>query len=128
MEPATAANAAHQKQAGELQLEEIKKRINKDVLKQLNMSEEDFQKFVKAYEEMLKRKPHASAEKENLADPQRGNRSLPSQNVRLIDPRAQGKDGTLQRLGPAVAPLEFREAYKEFSRRISELEQAKEKK
>jgi hypothetical protein len=63
-----------------------------------------------------------------LIGPQRGNRSLPNQNVRQVDPREQGKGGNLQRLDPSVAPPEFREAYKEFSRKISELEQAKEKK
>src|SRR5260370_32791721 len=128
MEPPTPANAASQKRAGELQLEDIKKKINKDVLNQLNMTEEDFRKFAKAYEEMLKRKQPSAPEKENLAAPQRGNRSVPNQNVRFVDPREQGKDGKLQRLGPALAPPELREAYKQFSKHISELEQSKEKK
>lgn len=126
-EPATPPNAAYQKRAGEMQLEDIKKKINKDVLRELNMTEEDFQKFAKAYEEMLKRKQPA-AEKENLAAPQRGNRALPNQDLRLVDPREQAKEGKLQRLGPAAVPPEFRDAYKEFSRRISELEKSKEKK
>src|SRR5207302_1586822 len=93
-DPASRANAAYQKRAGELQLEDIKKKVNKDVLKQLNMSEEDFQKFVKAYDEMLKRKQPPGAEKENLTGPQRGNRSLPNQNVRAVAPAEQGKGGT----------------------------------
>jgi hypothetical protein len=127
-EPPTAPNPAYGKRAGELQLEDIKKKVNKDVLNQLNMTEEDFQKFVKAYEDMLKRKQPAAAERNNLTGPQRGNRSLPNQRVRQVDPREQAKGGNLQRLDPSVAPPEFREAYREFSRRISELEQSKEKK
>ena len=66
-------------------------------------------------------------DKENLAGPQRGNRLLPNQNIRAVAPEGQAKGGTLQRIGPALAPPEFRDAYKEFSKRISELE-AKEKK
>jgi collagen type III alpha len=127
-EPPMAPNLAYRRRAGELQLEDIKKKINKDVLKQLNMTEADFQKFVKAYEAMLKRKQPASVEKDNLIGPQRGNRSLPNQNVRQVDPRQQAKDGNLQRLDPSLAPPELREAYREFSRKISELEQTKGKK
>lgn len=128
MEPPTPPNAAYQKQAGEMQLEDIKKKINKDVLKQLNMTEEEFQKFVKAYQQMLERRQPPGTDKENLTSPQRGNRALPNQKVRMVDPREQTKDGSLQRLGPALAPPEFRKAYQEFSRQISELEQTKEKK
>src|SRR5260370_10139207 len=128
MEPPTAANAAYQKQAGELQLEDIKKKINKDVLKQLNMTDEDFQKFLKAYQQMLQRKQPSRTDKETLSGPQRGNRTLPNQNVRRVEPSQQGKAGSLQRLDPASAPPEFRDAYREFSQRISELEQTKEKK
>jgi hypothetical protein len=124
-EPPMSPNAAYRKQAGELQLEDLKKKINKNVLKQLNMTEEDFQRFVKAYEDMLKRKQLAGAERDNLVVPQRGNRSLPNQKVRQVGPREQGKAGNLQRLDPSVAPPEFREAYKEFSRRISDLEKKK---
>ena len=43
---------------------------------------------------------------------------------------SQGADkvGTLQSSGAAVAPLEFRPAQKEFTRRLAELERAREKK
>jgi hypothetical protein len=128
IEPPTSADAGHQKRAGELQLEDIKKKINKDVLKQLNMTEEEFQKFAKAYEEMLKRKQSSGPDKENVAAPQRGNRSLPNQSTRLVDPLEQSRENKLQRLGPTFAPPEFREAYKQFSKHISDLEQTKEKK
>jgi hypothetical protein len=127
VEPPTPPNAEYKKRPGELQLDDIKKRINKDVLKDLSMTEEDFNRFVKAYQEMLKRKQPAAADKENLAGPQRGNRAQPNQKVRLVDPREQGKESNLQRQGPVPAPPEFREAYKEFSKRISEPEQTKEK-
>jgi hypothetical protein len=122
-----APNAAYKTAAGELQLEDIKKRINKDVLRQLNMSDDDFQNFLKAYQEMQNRKHPATADKEKLAVPQTGNRTLSNTNVRRVEPGERGKAGTVQRLGPTFAPPEFREAYKEFSKRISQLEQTKQK-
>jgi hypothetical protein len=127
-EPPSPANPDYKKQAGELQLEDIKKRINKDVLRKLNMSEEDFQKFVKAYEALRKRKQPAAAEKEVLPGPQRGNRTQANEKVRLVNPREPAKASHLQSLGPILPPPEFREAYKEFSKRISESDQSKEKK
>ncbi|HLJ95140.1 MAG TPA: DUF4175 family protein [Gemmataceae bacterium] len=127
-QPPASPNAAFEKRAGEMQLDDIKKRINKDVLNQLNMTQEDFDKFAKAYAEMLKRKQPSAPDKETLATPQRGNRTSPNQNLRRVDPREQSKDGKMQRLGPGAAPLEFRDAYREFSRKISELEQPKDKK
>jgi hypothetical protein len=95
------------------------------VLNQLNMTDKDFQNFLKAYEKMQKHP--ATADQETLAGPQKGNRAHPNANVRPVEPGEPGKAGTVQRLGPAFAPPEFREAYKEFSKRISQLEQTKQK-
>jgi hypothetical protein len=116
------------KKAGELQLENIKKKVNKDVLKRLNMTDEEYQQFLKAYEAMLKRQAPPTAEKEDAVTPFRGNRDQQNQGVRKVEPGAQTKTGNLDRLGPTLAPPEFREAYKEFSRRLSELERSREKK
>jgi hypothetical protein len=113
---------------GELQLEDIKKKVNKDVLNRLKWTEEDYQQFLKAYEEMLKRQVPAAAEKEDPAHPFRGNRSSQNQGVRRVESGVQTKVGNLERIGPTQAPPEFREAYREFSRRLSELERSREQK
>src|SRR5262249_40172205 len=59
--------------ASDLQLEDLRKKINKDVLKEANMTEQEYQEFLKAYERMLKNKSAATDEKEKLAGPQQGN-------------------------------------------------------
>ena len=111
-----------------MQLEEFKKRVNKDVLKKANMTEEEYRQFLKAYEEMLRRKGPAAQEKEKLTAPQRGGGDLSNQNARRVVPGASGKAGDLLRGGPAVPPPEFRDAANEFSRKLSELERARQKK
>src|SRR5262249_53296521 len=56
----SAADPRFQKKAGELQLEDFKKKVTKEVLQKANMSEAEYQKFLKAYEEMLRKQKDAS--------------------------------------------------------------------
>src|SRR5439155_7365951 len=53
--PGSKPSAAHASRAGELQLEDFKK-VNKELLDDLKMSEADWAAFQKAYEERLKQK------------------------------------------------------------------------
>jgi hypothetical protein len=109
--------------AGELQLESIKKHISKDVLKRANMTEAEYQKFLKAYEDLLKRQASTPAMPDKLMAPLKGpTGALPNRGVRIAQPGVQVKPGTVERGGPTVPPPEFREAQNEFSRRLSELE------
>jgi hypothetical protein len=111
----------------EMQLENFRKRVNKDILKQANMSEEDFQKFLKAYRAYLEKGAETSP-KEHLAAPHTGNLTAPNQGVRQIDLGTKAKTGTAERTGPALPPPEFREAQKEFSRRLSEISSGRDQK
>lgn len=121
------ANPLHQQRAGELQLENFKKKVTKDVLKKANMTEEEYQKFLRAYEEMLKRKQSEPAAKdEKLADPKTRGSDLGNLGPRRLDPN--GKDDKVQRGGVALPPPEYREAYKEFTEKLSGLERAGDKK
>jgi hypothetical protein len=126
--PGAAANEEYQRKASELQLENLKKRVNKDVLKQANMTEEEYQQFLKAYQEMLKRNTPEPKEKEKLAGPQTGNRTMRNQGVRRFDPGVESKTGNLERLGEALPPLKYREPHKEFSKGLSEIERSRDKK
>jgi len=127
-EPGSKPDERFAKKAGDLQLEDIKKKINKDVLKRLNMTDAEFQSFAKAYEEMRKRTAPSPQTKEKLATPLQGNAPLPNQGVRKIDAGAVKKTPNLERSGPALPPPEFREAYEEFSRLLSEMDGKKDKK
>ncbi|HEV3444137.1 MAG TPA: hypothetical protein VG099_05800, partial [Gemmataceae bacterium] len=124
-EKGAAANKDFQKKAGDLTLP---KKIDKDTLKQLNMTDEDYQKFRKAYEDMLKRKTATPEEKEKLVDPMKGNRTMPNQGPRLVGPSEKKVTDKLDKGGPGVAPRQFRDQFNKFSRNIGEMGQNSEKK
>ncbi len=46
-----------------LQLEEFRKKVDKDILKDMKMSPEEFAKFLKDYEELARRQPKDATEK-----------------------------------------------------------------
>ena len=114
--------------ASSLQLDDLKKRVNKDVLRKANMTEADFQKFLKAYEDLIKRQQAVRPEREKLDAPQKGGAALPSQNVRRVEAGVKAKVDKTDRLGPIQPPPELVEPQKEFSRRLSDLERTPENK
>jgi collagen type III alpha len=120
-----AANAKYQKRAGALQLEDLKKKVNKDVLKKANMTPEEYQQFLKAYQEMLKRKESEVGNEEKLTDPKAGSRGLGSMKSRA-GAAPKGKTDDLQHGDTSLPPPEFREGYPEFTRKLSELERTRE--
>jgi collagen type III alpha len=124
-EPGQAANTKYQKRAGALQLEDLKKKVNKDVLKKANMTPEEYQQFLKAYQEMLKRKESEVGNEEKLTDPKAGSRGLGSMKSRA-GAAPKGKADDLQHGDTSLPPPEFREGYPEFTRKLSELERTRE--
>ncbi len=121
------ANPLYQQKAGELQLENFRKKVTKDVLKKANMTEEEYRKFLQAYEEMLKRKQADPTAKDNkLANPKSRGGNLNSIGARRVEPK--GKDDKVQRNGLALPPPEYRDAYKEFTEKLSDLERSGDKK
>jgi hypothetical protein len=117
------------RRAGSLQLDDIRKKVTKDVLKKANMTEEEYQRFLQAREALLKQQPPQPTEKEKLAAPSRGGTTgLPSQGVRRVEPGKTDGAVPLERLDAAPAPPEFRESYREFSRMLSEWKKPGDKK
>jgi hypothetical protein len=120
-----------QGKAGDLQLEDLRKRLkeDKDALKRLKWTDEDVDNFIKSYKEAQKRK-HATAHvKDDLVAPKAGNRVGPSSGgVRKVNGAVQDKADTILRGGPALAPVEYRPAQQEFSRKVSELKRSQESK
>ncbi len=121
------ANPLYQQKAGQLQLENFKKHVTKDVLKKANMTEEEYRKFLQAYEEMLKRKQADPTIKDDkLPNPKSRGGDLNSLRARRVEPK--GKDDKVQRNGLALPPPEYRDAYKEFTEKLSDLERSGDKK
>jgi hypothetical protein len=127
-EPGEDAQAKYQKKAGDLQLDDIRKRVNADVLKRANMTEAEFQEFLKAKEAMLKKSPPPPSGKDDLIAPQQGNRGLPNQKVRRVESTSTKPADKSDSIGPLEAPPEFREAYREFTRQMNEGRRANDQK
>src|SRR5262249_53360797 len=127
-DPGAAADPRYQKKASTLQLEEFKRRVNKDVLKELKWTEDDYQKFLKDYADMLQREASSPAAPENLVAPQRGGGTLPDQPVRQVNPSGQNNTGNLERGSNSLPPPEFREAQRRFTQRLAELKREREQK
>jgi hypothetical protein len=121
-----APDPRHQKRAGVLQLEDIKKKVTPDVLKKANMTEDEYRQFLKAYEEMLKRRHADNVGQEKLTDPKSVGGSLSNRASHRV--QGDGKSEDIQQGGVALPPPEFREAYNEFTQKRNALERSKEKK
>jgi collagen type III alpha len=123
------ADAAARKRAADLQLEDLRKRVNKDVLKEAKMSEKEFDDFLKAYKEMLNRKAKTPVEAEKPADPLQGDRrGRPNVGARRVEAVGPQKAGNAQRFGNIGPPPEFAEPYQEFSKKLSDMEREPAKK
>jgi hypothetical protein len=100
------------------QLERFRKKVDKDVLKDMKMSEEDYRRFLKAYEEMVERqgagKPAADE------DPAPGGASsLPSTGSKRERPGAKGAANDGGTGGAALPPPPYRDAYREFTKKLA---------
>ena len=103
--------------------------MTKDVLREAKMTNAEYQQFLKEYEALLKQKAANPTPKEQLLPPQRGNAAaLPNQGVRRVDARNQPRAGEADKMGPALPPRRIREANKEFSKKLSDLQQSGEQK
>jgi hypothetical protein len=128
--PGEAANREFQKRSGDLQLEEFRKQAkNKEFLKKMNMSEEEYQQFIKGYEDMLKRQ-QAQQQVEDNRQFAPGSRGGPS-SLNTAGPRrvksGTGNPGDLENAGIDGAPPEYRKAYKEFTEELAKPKSPREK-
>lgn len=121
---AETTNPDNKKRPGELQLEDFRKKVTKEMLEKLKMTPKEFDDFCKAYKEKLQREARAPRPKEPLAGPQRGG-SLTNDGPRRVDPGTTAKPDDLNNAGPALPPPELRNAYKEFTEELSKLKRSK---
>jgi hypothetical protein len=99
-----------------LQLEEFKKKVDKKVLEDAKLSEEDYRRFLKAYEEAARRQkdtPRADRPPEATTPT-----PLPSMRGQARDPTVRTPDD-LRGEGRALPPPAYRDAYREFTKQFS---------
>jgi hypothetical protein len=100
------------------QLERFKNKVDKDVLKDLKMSEEDYRRFLQAYEEMVQRQAAEKAGPEEGALPG-GPSTLPSTGSRRARPEGAKPGTDTGAGGRALPPPPYRDAYRKFTEKIA---------
>lgn len=118
--PDTPDSKRFRNMANDLTLDKLKKNVNNDVLKEAKMTPEEYQQFLKAYENMIKNDRGQGGEKEKLPAPMRGGAAQPNRGLFQVESVANPKLSA-ESSGPALAPPEFRDAYNKFSRGLSAL-------
>jgi hypothetical protein len=99
-----------------LQLEEFKKLVDSKVLKDAKLTEEEYQRFLKAYEEAASHQKDVKRPDKPI-EPMPGVR-LPSIKGSSTDPVNRSPDD-LRGDGRALPPPAYRDAYREFTREFS---------
>jgi hypothetical protein len=108
----------HRLKAGELQLEQFKKKANDpEFLKEVKMTKEEFERFVAGYEAMLKRQPPAGEPAPAQPPTPKDGPPVPRINVNTGPEKVEGKadDKAAKSGGPVFAPPGFRDAQKQFT-------------
>jgi hypothetical protein len=100
-----------------LQLEEFRKKVNKDVLKDARMSEEEFRRFLRAYQEAVRRQS-AGALKPETAPQAHTSGPLPSFSKAARKPN-EDKSDDLGPEGRPLPPAPYRDPYSKFTRELS---------
>lgn len=104
--------------ASQLQLERFARRVDADALRRLKMSREDFERFLRDYEEMARRQARQRRPDEAVPGPSPGGK-LPVGGGNQLSPTGEGKDD-LRDEGRAKPPPGYRDAYNEMLRRLRE--------
>lgn len=102
--------------AGVIQLEDIRKHINKDVLKAANMTEEQYREWEKAARELNQRLQSQAKSDDVPAAPQTGG-GLPTAGGKRTDPGAKGQPGDLRNGSNLRPPDDYRAGWIEFTRK-----------
>ncbi len=114
------ADAAAAKRAGDLQLEELKKKLTPEMRKTLKWEQEDVDRFLRdarAYHERLQQQEKVAGPDKLDAPGSRRNKSwLPSVGTQQVGPRTAPTRDPLE-IGRSLPPPEFREAQKLFTGR-----------
>jgi hypothetical protein len=101
--------------ASMLQLEEFRKKVDQNILRDLKMSQGDFEKFLKEYAAMARRQ-QAARPPETLPASGATPGTLPSIGGHTLTPTGDLQEGSDGRPAP---PADYRDAYSKFLRRTT---------
>jgi hypothetical protein len=100
-----------------IQLEEFRKKVDPNILKDMKMSKEQFDQFLRDYADLADRTPNAPEDDDKPVGVGRAGGTLPNMGGKTIQPGKGTNDprGT----GRAKPPPEYRDARDEFLRRLN---------
>jgi hypothetical protein len=117
-EPMSTREKPEAHRASMMQLEEFRKKVDRDILKDMKMTREDFEKFLKDYAELAKRQQKAEPETPETIAPPRAGGTLPTIASGPRKTTGSGKPGDLKNDGRAQPPPEYRDRNTDFVRRL----------
>jgi len=113
----------NKEKAGELQLELFKEKVTPDMLQKLNMSKEEYARFLK---DMEKRLAQLKSRIQDLEKAEAGGVTRPNPGI-----QRSGGSGTredLQKIGQLQAPTELQKQYRDFAEALQQIKAQQEKK
>jgi hypothetical protein len=111
---ATDPNQAHLRKAGDLQLEDLRRMVNKETLQKYNITQEEWDAHLKAEAEARAKLPKNDAAKADAKGGDRTGSTRVNAGVRKAE-TGPGKSGDLSRGAGAKAPPEYSAASEKFS-------------
>jgi hypothetical protein len=114
-EATKAPNEEYLRRAGDLQLDDFKRKVDRKTLERLKMTEAEYQQFLKSYEDLLKRQSKGGLP--GADDKVRGSGlggSSANSGARKVEAGPKSGPDT-QRAGRGQAPPEFRDQYRDFT-------------
>jgi hypothetical protein len=101
--------------AAQMQLEDFAKKVNKDILKDAGVSEEEWQKYLQSRRKQLA--PPDKPRPESASAPQQANQ-LPSMGGKTIQPAASGQ-GDASAPDRGQPPPQYRSSFRKFTEQMS---------
>lgn len=117
----SAADPRYARRAGVLQLEDLKK-VTPKLAKKAGLSEKELEEFLRKYPDYFKRQNDVGPDK--LTNPKAAGGPLANRGVRQVTPRDDIRDFGPQHGTPGSAPAEYRDIYREFSKKLSDMDRA----
>ncbi|MFO0843538.1 MAG: DUF4175 family protein [Gemmataceae bacterium] len=108
---------AERHRASMMQLEEFRKKVDPDLLKDARMSAEQFRQFLQDYADLARREPPAADDRDVPPAPGRSG-PLPSLPGRTIKPGGKAPADDLRGEGRPKPPPEYRDSHADFLQRL----------
>jgi hypothetical protein len=109
---------AEKHRVSEMQLEQFRKKVDRDVLRDAKMSREQFEQFLKDYADLARRQPPSADDREVLPAPGSRPGALPSLASKPIKPTGKGPAEDVRGEGRPKPPPEYRESHADFLQRL----------